>query len=134
MAEFTPLDGVNGGAAFDGFDERFYVPEEGGGVLALTASDGAVQDAQPQGIETGEFVRFLGDEFVGEDVGTFAEEVVAKQEERLRGYDGLIALTGGASVPSASITRRRPGRSVTRNRPSGKNASDQGCARPEATT
>jgi hypothetical protein len=42
VAEFTPLDGVEGGAAFDGFDERFNVAEEGGGFFALAAGNGTV--------------------------------------------------------------------------------------------
>lgn len=96
MAEFAPLDGVEGGAAFDGFDERLHVAEESGRIFALGAGDGSIENAEPEGFESGDFAQFLGDEFVGEDVSAFAEKVIAEQEERLRGHHGLVSLTGHA--------------------------------------
>src|SRR5262249_12334774 len=41
--------------------------------------------------------------------------------------------SGGESLPSRATMRRRPGRSVTSMRPSGRNASPQGCSSPSAT-
>ena len=97
MAEFTPLDGVEGGAAFDGLDERLHLAEEGGGLFALGAGDGTIQHTEPEGFESREFVRFGGNEMVGELGRAFAEKVIAEQEERLCGHHGLVALTGRAS-------------------------------------
>ena len=95
MAEFAPLERVEGGAAFDGGDEGFDGAEEGDGVVALGGGDGAIEYPEPESFEAGVGRFFVGDELVGEHLGAFAEEVVAQQEERLRGDDRLIALTRG---------------------------------------
>jgi hypothetical protein len=45
-----------------------------------------------------------------------------------------MSSTGAATRPVLSMTRRRPGGSVKKRRPSGANASDHGLSRPVATS